>query len=78
MDEKTEKRSSVDGSIEKIDIEHTSITENKKFKATPAEKKLVKKINTAFAPFLCLILFIQVPHALEFNYTQMTDLCTVL
>lgn len=61
MDEKTEKRSSVDDSIEKIDIEHASTSENKKFIATPTEKKLVKKINRAFAPFLCLILFIQVP-----------------
>ncbi|KAF1798858.1 major facilitator superfamily domain-containing protein [Mucor lusitanicus] len=59
MDEKTEKRSSVDDSIEKIDIEHASTSENKKFIATPTEKKLVKKINRAFAPFLCLILFIQ-------------------
>ncbi|GAN09188.1 dal9 allantoate permease [Mucor ambiguus] len=59
MDEKTEKRSSMDGSIEKIDIEHASIPENKNFIATPAEKKLVKKINRAFAPLLCLILFIQ-------------------
>ncbi|KAL9550184.1 hypothetical protein MBANPS3_004851 [Mucor bainieri] len=59
MDEKTEKRSSVDGSIEKIDIEHASISENKKFIASPAEKKLFKKINMAFMPLLSLILFIQ-------------------
>ncbi|KAL7333711.1 hypothetical protein PS15p_202576 [Mucor circinelloides] len=59
MDQKTEKRLSVDGSIEKIDIEHASIAENKRFIASPAEKKLVKKINLAFGPLLCLILFIQ-------------------
>lgn len=64
MDQKTEKRLSVDGSIEKIDIEHASIAENKRFIASPAEKKLVKKINLAFGPLLCLILFIQVPYIL--------------
>lgn len=68
MNERTERRPSVDGSIEKTDIEYvsSSITSEKhKFIASPAEKKVVKKINRAFAPFLCLILFIQVQYLIR-------------
>lgn len=78
MDEKTEKNPSVAGSIEKIDIEHASTSENKRFIGTPSEKKLVKKINLAFAPFLCLILFIQVSLAVEIQPYEKTNFCTVL
>lgn len=63
MNEKTEGSPSVDGSIEKTDIEYvlsSTLSENSKFIPSPAEKKVIKKINRAFAPFLCLILFIQV------------------
>ncbi|KAI8637182.1 major facilitator superfamily domain-containing protein [Parasitella parasitica] len=57
-----EKTLSKDNSIEKVDIEYVKssiISEESEFEASPAEKKVIKKINLAFAPFLCLILFIQ-------------------
>lgn len=60
MSEKNEKTTSLDSDIEKVHIETYSVISKDQFVQSDAEKKLVKKINWIFMPFVCCILFIQV------------------
>ncbi|GAA5800692.1 major facilitator superfamily domain-containing protein [Helicostylum pulchrum] len=59
MSEKNDKATSLDSDVEKIQIETHSVISNDPFVQSEAEKKLVKKINWTFMPFVCCILFIQ-------------------
>lgn len=57
---KLEKTASFNSKDELEEIEETSSRKEGEFKPSEEEKKLVKKINWTFMPYVCLIVFIQV------------------
>jgi hypothetical protein len=46
--------------------ESASSQTSKEFVKSPEEKRLVKKIDKAFVPFICVVLFLQVYITLKF------------
>ena len=70
-DSKLEKMTSFNSKNEVNEIE-LSLTEKSKenhFVPSPEERKLVKKLNYTFMPFVCMIVFIQVS---KLVYSQVT------
>lgn len=57
---KLEKTASFNSKDELEEIEETSSRTQPEFKPSEEEKKLVRKINWTFMPYVCLIVFIQV------------------
>lgn len=58
-DEKSSRKSSSSYN-EKVDIEVISHERPTKFVRSPEEERVFKKINKAFVPYMCILLFFQV------------------
>jgi hypothetical protein len=73
-----DKTSSFNSKLEKEEIEIVAPQEENPFTQSEAERKLVKKMNWTFAPFLCLVLFIQVIKILWSFILSTSNVCHVI